>query len=160
MPSFSDLTPKEKLLEAIRWLLVPVAATMSVVALIALSRVVMPPALAQLPGTPVVPPSDFHRYVLPRVFGVVMAAAFVVAGAKVAPRGRFATAVVLAIAWIGYSFLIHVFVHLGRGAPNLVHFLLAAVAAAGAAAYVGHSKKSKGRQQGEASAYSAPETPT
>jgi hypothetical protein len=144
MKPFSQLSGQEKANEVLRWLLVPVASVAAVIVLILLARIVIPPAMARLPGEPPSVVSDFQRWV-PRIFNGLLSGAFVFAGAKMAPRGRLATALVLATLWIGYSFLIHVFVHLGRGKPNYLDFAVAAVAALLAVALVGYSELARGR---------------
>jgi len=147
MKSFSELTGKEKAVELLRWILVPPAAGLAVFALQFVARFVWPPAYAQLPGTAAMPVSDFHRFILPRIFGMLMAAAFVIAGAKMAPRSRLVAAIALAILWTGYCFMNHVLVHLGRGTPHYLDFALAIAAAAGGVAYIFYSEKSKARPQ-------------
>lgn len=140
MKPFSELTSQEKAAELLRWVLVPVAAVVAVYVLLLIARVALPPAMARLPGTPPPPVSDFQR-IAPRVFGVLMAALFVLAGAKVAPRWRLVTALVLAGLWIGFSFSIHIYVHLGRGRPNYLDFALAVVAASLATTLIGYAEQ-------------------
>jgi hypothetical protein len=146
MRTFSELTGKERALELVRWVCVPAAAVLVVFALQMIARLVMPPVFAQLPGTPVVLPADFDRFVLPRIIGAVMIASSILAGAMVAPRYRLAAALVLAGLWTVYSFLSHVLVHLGRGTPHYLDFALAALAAFGMAAYIFYSERSKSRR--------------
>ena len=144
MRPFSELGGKEKLIEALRWICVPVAAVLVVLALRIVGRIAMPIPRAQLPGTPVTAPSDFQRLFLPWILSILMGLAFVLAGAKAAPRRRFATAVVLAVLWMLYSFSCHVLVHLDGGIPHyahFAHFAVAAAAAAGGAAYIFYSEK-------------------
>jgi hypothetical protein len=140
MKPFAQLSGQEKGGELLRWLVVPVAAVVAVYVLLLISRVAMPPAMARLPGTPAPPVTDFQR-IAPRIFGVLMAALFVLAGAKVAPRWRLMTALVLAGLWIGFSFSIHIFVHLGRGTPNYLDFALAVFAASLAAGLIGYAEQ-------------------
>lgn len=136
MKPFASLTGKEALVELLRWLAVPVVAIGWVLLWVVLVRLVFPPAMAQPPGTPAVPVPAFQRYVLSRAIAVVMAAGFVVAGAKMAPRFRSATSIVLAAAWLARAFLYDVFVHLGRGTPHYLDFTLAVIAVAAGVAYV------------------------
>jgi len=143
MKSFSELNGKEKAIELFRWLLVPVASVAVVFVLILISRIAMPPAMAQLPGTAPPPVSDFQRWMIPRIFNVLISAGLVFAGAKMAPRGRLATALVLAALWISYSFLIHIYVHLGRGTPNYLHFALSVIAPLLAAALISYAERSE-----------------
>lgn len=147
MERFAELSTQERAVEVVRWLLVPVAAVAAVIVLLLVSRVAMPPAMARLPGTLPPPLSDFQR-IAPRVIGVLMGGLFVLAGAKMAPRWRLATALVLAGLWISYSFLIHIYVHLGRGAMNYWHFALAVVAALLAVALVSYAERARGSQAG------------
>ena len=144
MKRFSELTGKEKLIELIRWLSVPVAAVVSVMALGLIAAAVTPRLRAQLPGDPVTQISDLQRFMFHRVFGVLMGLAFVIGGAPLAPRGRVTAAIVLAGIWILYAFLIHVAIHLGRGKPHLVDFAFAAAAAAGGAAFIIYAGRAKG----------------
>lgn len=139
MKSFAEQSAQEKAIELLRWLLVPVAAVVAVFVVLLIARMAIPPAMARLPGTPPPPVTDFQR-IAPRIFGVLIGALFVLAGAKMAPRFRLVTALVLAGLWIGYSFLIHVYVHLGRGTPHYVHFGLAVVAVLLAAALIGYAE--------------------
>lgn len=64
MKSFSELTGKEKSTELLRWLCVPAAAVIGVLALRLIAGFVMPPVLAQLPGSAAMPASDFRRFFL------------------------------------------------------------------------------------------------
>lgn len=134
MKAFLELTGKEKSLELLRWLLVPVMAALVLAVPAFISRFVLPPMVAQLPGSPPIPGSDFRRYVLPWVFSILLGAIFVFAGAKPAPRFRFATAIVLAVLWISRGFLYYVWVHVRAGGDaHYTHFAattLSAVAGA------------------------------
>ena len=143
MKRFSELTGQEKALELLRWLCVPLVAALGVVAVGMFAGAVISPILAQLPGTLATPPSDFQRFVLHRMFGVLMGLAFVIGGALTAPRGHTITAVVLAALWILYAFLMHVAVHWGRGKTQYIDFALAVIAT-GAATWIIYSMKSKG----------------
>ena len=88
MKSFSELTGKEKSTELLRWICVPAAAVLGVLALRIIAGFVMRPVLAQLSGSAAMPASDFRRFFLSCVSGILTAAVFVIAGAKTAPRGR------------------------------------------------------------------------
>jgi peptidoglycan/LPS O-acetylase OafA/YrhL len=103
----------------------------------------MPPLLAQPPGTPVEPLSDTRRWIVQRAFNILIGAAFVIAGARMAPRRRRTTAIVLTVLWILYSAMIHVVVHLGRGKPHFADFALSAAAAVCGAAFIAYSERSK-----------------
>jgi hypothetical protein len=98
--------------------------------------------MAQPPGSLPPPVSEFRR-IVPLVFNGLMSLSLVLAGAWTAPRGRVPTALVLAALWIGYAFLIHVGVHLGRGRPNWLHFALSVAAALAAVALVHHGQRAR-----------------
>jgi hypothetical protein len=117
------------LVAALRWLAVLPASILTTVTLIALTRMITPRRMAQLPGTPIAPATVVERYLLPLLVMTLMSLAFVIVGARVAPRRRPQTATVLAILWTVYAFLLHVFVHLGRGRPHWLLFSVAVLAA-------------------------------
>ena len=142
MKSYSQLSSQQKGAELLRWVLVPVASVAAVVLLILFSRLVMPPMMAQPPGSPPPPVSEFRRFA-PLVFNGLISVSLVLAGAWTAPRGRVHTALVLTALWIGYAFLIHVGVHLGRGRSNWLHFALSVVAALAAVALVHYGQRAR-----------------
>ena len=142
MKPFSQLSGPEKGAELLRWVLVPIASFAAVVLLILVSRVAIPPMMAQPPGSPPPPVSELRRFV-PLVFNGLISVALVAAGAWTAPRGRVPTALVLAGLWDGYSFLIHVGVHLGRGRPNWLHFGLSLAATLAAVALVYYGERAR-----------------
>lgn len=136
MKAFSELTAREKLVELLRWIGVPIVAVLSVVLLRFVIALLRPPALAQLPGAPETPLTDLSRLILPRLFGALLAALFVLAGARTAPRCRVATAGVLAAFWTTAEFLSHVVLSRGRGVPHYADVVIAAIAAGGAVVYL------------------------
>ena len=142
MKPFSALTGKEKALELLRWLCVPIAAVLAVAILIFIARLAMPPTYVQPPGSPPPPAPIIPRVVTFRAFSVIAALAFVVAGAKTAPRFRLIVALVLASLWIAHAFLYRVYVHL-PGTPHYLDFALAIAAAGGGAALIYYAEKSK-----------------
>jgi hypothetical protein len=144
MKPFAELTGQQKALELVRWLCVPAAAVLAVIVLSLLARLAIPPVYAQPPGAPPAPTNFGARRLVFRAFSVLMGASFVAAGAMTAPRRRLPTALVLATLWIGYSFLSHIAVHLGRGTPHYLDFALAAAAAAAAAGalFIWHFERS------------------
>jgi hypothetical protein len=142
MGRFSELSTSDKGAELLRWVLVPIASVAAIVLLILLSRIVIPPAMARPPGSPPPPVSEFRR-LAPLVFNGLISVSLVLAGAWTAPRGRLPTALVLAALWIGYAFLIHVGVHLGRGRPNWLHFGLSLAAALAAVALVHYGERAR-----------------
>ena len=72
-----------------------------------------------------------------------MAAAFIIVGAKVAPRWRVPVAGILAAAWIVFSYLIHVRPHASFELRYLNYFLAATVGALAATIYVWWSERDK-----------------
>jgi hypothetical protein len=142
MKPFSQLSGPEQGAELLRWVLVPIASIAAVVLLILFSQVVIPPMMAQPPGSPPPPVSEFRRFA-PLVFNGLISVSLVLAGAWTAPRGRVYAALVLAALWIGYAFLIHVGVHLGRGRPNWLHFGLSLAAALAAVALVHYGERAR-----------------
>jgi hypothetical protein len=147
MPSFSELTGKQRTTELLRWVFLAPTAMLTVVAPHIVASVVMPRPVAQPPGYPPMPVSDFQRHVLPWVFSVFIGMLFVVVGAKMAPRYRAPTANVLAVVWILYS-LSRLAVHFGRGGYNPLHNWHFAVAVGGSligAAYIYFSERAKCR---------------
>lgn len=149
MKRFSELTGKEKLIELLRWLCVPVASVGSVFVVRLMAGLVIRPLVVDPAGFPQSP--LFYRLILGQAFGILIAILFVIAGAKLAPRFRATTAWVLAGLWIAQALLIHVLVHLGQGTPHYVHFLIAALPAVAAAAYINYSEKTRTSPTREAS---------
>ncbi len=142
MPSFTDLSAREKIIEVVRWLLVVPAAWLAGMTPRFIDRLVRPPAMAQLPGMPQPPVSDFQRFYF-HLLGIVMAAAFVIVGAKVSPRWRVPVAGILAAAWIVFSYLIHVRPHHSFELRYLTYFMAATGGALAATIYVWWSERDK-----------------
>jgi hypothetical protein len=140
MRPFAELSAKEKGIEVVRWVCVLPAAWLAGMAPRYIEMLVRPPAMAQLPGTPRPVESDFQRFYLPHMMGLVMAAAFVIVGAKVAPRWRRPVAAVLAVLWMIFTYLIHVGPHASYELRYLSQFIVATVAGLGAAAYIWFSE--------------------
>jgi hypothetical protein len=143
MQSFTELSAREKSIDVLRWLLVVPAAWLAGMAPRFIERLMRPPVMAQLPGTPRLPVSDFQRIYLPHLLGIVMAAAFIIVGAKVAPRWRVPVAGILATAWIVFSYLHHVRPHASFELRYLTYFLAATVGALAATIYVWWSERDK-----------------
>ena len=93
------------------------------------------------------PASDFRRFFLSCVSGILTAAVLVIAGAKTAPRGRLATAIVLAGLWSLAALMSHMLMQSSRGIRNYTDFIVEAVATAGAAVAIFYSEKLTGRCQ-------------
>jgi hypothetical protein len=146
MRSFAELGANEKLIEIVRWVCVAPAAVLAGMAPRYLVSLLIPPPLAQPPGTPPVPVSDFQRYFLPYLMGFVMAALFVIVGAKISPRRRVLVAIVLAVLWTLYSFVVHVLPHLPHDPRHYRHLYVAAISAAVAAANIWYSERRKASQ--------------
>jgi len=144
MKPFAALAANEKAVEIVRWLCVPVAAGAALYAVIFLAGLAMPRAMVRPPGAPPPPTPAIPRIVTFRAFSILAGLAFVVAGAKTAPRRRVVAALVLAALWIGYAFLYRIYVHLGRGTPHYFDFALAIAAAGGAAALIYYAEKAGG----------------
>jgi hypothetical protein len=143
MRSFAELNTSEKCLELLRWVCVVPAAVLAGMAPRYLASLLMPPALAQPPGMPPATVPYFQRYYLPYLVGFVMAAAFVIVGARTAPRRRVPVAIMLAGLWMLFSFIIHVLPHLGHGPQHYRHFYVAVLSATVAAANIWYSEKHK-----------------
>jgi hypothetical protein len=77
---------------------------------------------ASAPGEPA--QSTFVSYLLLLLFYVPKEAGFVVAGAKVAPRGRLTKAIVLAAIRLLFSLATHVLTQAHRRAANYLHLAL------------------------------------
>jgi hypothetical protein len=141
MQSFADLSARDKSIEVVRWVLAVPAAWVAGMAPVFLERYIRPPMMVLPPGTPRPQVSDFQRIYLLIVLGIVMAAAFVIVGAKVAPRWRVPVAGILAVMWMVFSYLMHVGPHASFELRYLTHFIVAVVSAVGATAYVWWSER-------------------
>ena len=119
---------------------------LGVFALRIITGFVMRPVLDLLSGSALSAASDFLRFALHYLTGILTAAVFVIAGAKPAPRRRFVTAIVLAGLWSCYALGSHVLVQTSRGVRNYADFVVEVVAAAGAAVVVGYSEESRRRR--------------
>jgi hypothetical protein len=145
MRTFADLSAKEKSIEVVRWLCVVPAAWLAGMIPRYVEMLVRPPALAQLPGTPRPPVSDLQRIYLPHMMAMVMAAAFVIVGAKIAPRWRLRVASVLAALWLVFSYMLHVWPHTSLELRYLTRFIVSTVAALAAVVYIWYSASRKRR---------------
>lgn len=144
MKRFTELSDRDKAVELLRWAAVPPVAIGIYVAISIFWLVVVPWPTVQPPGSPVATPSDFSRYVLPRIFGLLTVFAIVFIGAKVAPRQRLVAALALAALCLLYSSFRFVVVHLGQGTPQYIDLALATAAAFAAIAAVYYTEQSKG----------------
>jgi hypothetical protein len=142
MKPFAALSAREKTIEVVRWLCVPVAIGATFAVVILLGQIAMPPQYAQPRGAPPPPAPVIPRVVTFRVLSVLMGMALVLAGAKTAPRHRLIVASVVGAMWLGHAFLYRIVVHLGQGTPHYFDFALAVAASAAAVALIYYSEKS------------------
>lgn len=143
MKPFLALSNQEKAGELFRWLLVPVVLAATFALLVYVGKVAMPAAMAQPPGTPPPPSALIPRVVVYRALALVMIVATTLVGSWTAPRFRVEVGITLAAIWIGHAILYRIIVHIGRGTPHYVDFVLAVLAAAGAVAVIYFTEKSK-----------------
>jgi hypothetical protein len=138
MKPFSELTGRARRIEVLRWLCVLPAAVLGVVVVQILVGAVV--RIAGYGGWGI--PGDSNiAYCLRLFFFYVPAkSAFVIAGAKMAPRRQLATAIVLALFGFLFSLMTHVVrQHLTGnrvGIGNYTHFFAESAAALGGAAYI------------------------
>ena len=136
MRLFAELTPTEKSIEVVRGVLVVPGAWLAGMAPRFIYWLVSPPVMALPPGMSRPPVSDFQRIYLPHLLAIVMAAAFVFVGAKVAPRWRVPVAGILAAAWVVYSYLTHVMPHGCFELRYWTYFIASTIGALAATIYV------------------------
>jgi hypothetical protein len=138
MKPFSELTGRGKLIEVLRWLCVLPAALLAHSAL----ELVVDAAvqIARFGGWGIFGDSHIAYLVRLFLFYVSPKAAFVIAGAKTAPRYQTATAIVLTVLGFLFSLLTHVISqqHAGRrvGITNYTHLLAESAGLLVAAAYI------------------------
>jgi hypothetical protein len=136
MKSFSELSAGQKTVEVLRWICVlPAAIVISLLPYL-FFWLLIPPRMAQLPGTPPPPPpSELQRMLIPWLVALLTVPGFVLVGSLVAPRHRRYVAVVLAVLVTLHAILYHIVIHL-PGKPHYTHFAASLLAAAGSAALV------------------------
>jgi hypothetical protein len=135
MKPFSELTRKEMFIELLRWIgVLPVAMLAGLVGQMLPFAIVVQPVMSGLSyeGT--------GRWLRHLIGGFLGGAAFVVAGAKMAPRFRRATALVLAACSIVSAIGTHWINH-----GDVIPVVAATVAAVGGVAFLFYSERSKGR---------------
>jgi hypothetical protein len=144
MRPYSGLTGREKAIELLRWICVLPAAMLGSFATYYIGGLVG--RLAQYGwGTPV--ESTLVYYLLLLLFYIPKEAAFVIAGAKTAPRSRLATTTVLAVARLVMSLIVHVLKQPNPGVVNYTHFTAESAGVAFGIAYIFYSEKMKGTPQ-------------
>jgi hypothetical protein len=143
MKSFAELTGKQKVIELLRWISVPAAAALGGFAARYISVLV---SRLIVYGWGASAESDFVDYLRLLIFYVPKEAAFVIAGAMMAPRSRLAAAINLAVAAMLMSLVVHVLGQRNVGVVNYTHFTAESAGAALGAAYIFYSEKAKGRR--------------
>jgi hypothetical protein len=129
MKRFAELSAAQKAIEIVRWICVLPAAIFTSRLPGFLFSFVMPPALAQPPGTPQPPPpSELQRMLLSLLAALLVSIGFVLVGSLVAPRHRRHVAIILAILIALHAFLYHILIHL-PGTPHYTSFAAATLAA-------------------------------
>ena len=136
MKRFAELSGGQKSIEIVRWLCVLPAAVFTFRLPYLFFWLIIPPAMAQPPGTPKPPPPpDWQRMLIPWLLALLTVPGFVLVGSLVAPRYRRYVAVVLALLMTLHAFLYHILIHL-PGTPHTTYFVAAQLAAVGSAALV------------------------
>lgn len=138
MKTFSELTGRGRLVEVLRWLCVLPAAVLGHVALEFIIEAAV--QIASFGGWGVFGDSTIAYLLRLFLFHVSPKAAFVIAGAKTAPRYQRATAIVLTVLGFLFSLLTHVISQhrAGRrvGITNYTHLLAECAGLLVAAAYI------------------------
>jgi hypothetical protein len=136
MKRFAELSAAQKAIEIVRWICVLPAAVFTSRLPYFLFSLVIPPRMAQLPGTPQPPPPSYlQRLLLSLLAALLISIGFVLVGSLVAPRHRRYVAVVLAVLVTLHAILYHILIHL-PGTPHYTNFAAAVLAASGSAAIV------------------------
>jgi hypothetical protein len=143
MKSFSELTGKEKSIELIRWLLVPCVSV--------LIGLVIPRLITDLLWWPIITrihlsrigPVSHWKMEASRLLlvSIVLGAAFVVAGAKMAPKARVTTGFLLGTFWTLYWFYSDVLVVPHRDGFSYVRAFFATLSAASGVGFIAYSEK-------------------
>src|SRR3954452_20598198 len=139
MKPFSERTGKEKAIELLRWVLVP---CMGVLIGLVNSRLITDLLMWPIITYRIVPVShskmETSRLMLA---SVVLGAAFVVAGAKMAPRARLMTAFVLGTFWPLYWFYSDVLLVPWDDGLSYIRVFFATLSAASGVAFIAYSEK-------------------
>ena len=135
MKTFSELTRRGEGIELLRWVCVlPVGLVVRHVLQVLMFLVVIRPLLSELSY------EGFDRWLRHLTGGLPGGVAFIIAGAKTAPRFHRATAVVLAVGSIALAIRIHWFPH-----RDDIPIVAEAAAVACGAAYMFYSEKTNNR---------------
>ena len=143
MKSFSELTGKEKSIELIRWLLVPcVGVLIAWVIPRLITDLLWWPIITQIHLSRIGPVSHWKMEASRLLLvSIVLGAAFVVAGAKMAPRARVMTALLLGILWTLYWFYSAVLVVPWQDGLSYVRAFFATLSAASGVGFIAYSEK-------------------
>ena len=138
MKAYSELTGLGRLIEVLRWLCVLPAAVLGDIALeIVVAAAVQ---IADYGGSGILDDSDVAYSLRLFLYYVPQKSAFVIAGAKMAPRYQRATAIALTVLGFLFSLMTHVIVqHLdGRrvGIANYTHLFAESAGVLGGAACI------------------------
>jgi hypothetical protein len=139
MKPFSELTARGKLIEVLRWLCVlPAAVLVEIAAEFVVEFVVQ---CARNAGWDILGDSIIAKSLTLLLFYVLPKSAFVIAGAKTAPRHHSATAIVLTLIGFLFSLMTHIISQhylAGRrlGMVNFLHLSAESAGAVGGAAYI------------------------
>jgi hypothetical protein len=87
--------------------------------------------------------SAFVYDLLLRLLHLPQGTAFVVAGAKMAPRGRLVTAIVLAVVWVVMALIIHIMGPAHPGVHNSIDFAVESAGSALGLAYIFRSARTR-----------------
>jgi hypothetical protein len=139
MKPFSELTGRGKLIEVLRWLGVLPAAVIADVATQFVGDAVV--QIARNVGWNILGTSNFANALILFLFYLTPTSAFVIAGAKTAPRHQRATAIVLTLLGILFSLLTHVisqhfFAGRRLGIVNYLHLCTESAGLVAGAAYI------------------------
>ena len=139
MKPFSERSGKEKAVELLRWVLVPCVGVL--IGLVN-SRLITDLLLWPIITFRIVPVSH-SRMETSRLLlaSIVLGAAFVVAGAKMAPRARLMTALLLGILWPLYWFYSDVLVVPWQDGLSYVRAFFATLSAASGVGFIAYSEK-------------------
>jgi hypothetical protein len=138
MKPFSELTGRGRLIEVLRWFCVlPAAVLGDIVAKVVVGAVVQ---IASYGGWGILGDSNIAYSLRVLLYYVPPKSAFVIAGAKMAPRHQRATAIVLTLLGLLFSLMTHV---IGQrlagdrvGIVNYTHLFAESAGVLGGAAYI------------------------
>jgi hypothetical protein len=138
MKAFSELTGRGRLTEGLRWLCVlPAAVLGGIAAQFVVEAVVQ---IASYGGWRILGDSNVANSLMLFLYYVLPKSAFAIAGPKMAPRHRKATATVLTLLGLLFSLMTHVIVQNLAGKPvgiaNYTHLFAESAGLLGGASYI------------------------